>query len=131
MKKRSRKDLIKVIDEARRTYIRNRDLEHNGMAKCISCNSYSDNLQVGHYYSRRSDFTTELGGDERNVNLQCVPCNSHKRGNPRGYVVGLIRKYGKNSVIELEQKRKEKYWKIKDLENLLKYYETQNKKLTQ
>jgi len=87
-------------------------------------------MDVGHYYTRSNDWTTDLGGDERNVNLQCVPCNSHKRGNPRGYVIGLIEKYGENVIMELEKKRNtKKYWKIKDLEIILKYYQDKLKVL--
>lgn len=119
----TRKKLIKAIDEARREYVRARDYPHNGFAKCISCNTFSDNLQAGHYHSRTHDFTTELGGDERNVNLQCPMCNGPKRGNPRAYAVGLIHKYGRIIIEELEEKRRiSKYWKIKELEELLNHY---------
>lgn len=123
MKKLTRKELLKRIDEARRQYIRKRDYNFQGYAKCISCSVVSNNLQVGHYYSRVHDFTTELGGDERTVNLQCSPCNELRRGNPREYAIGLIAKYGKDILNELDKKKKtSKYWKMKELEELLKYY---------
>jgi 5-methylcytosine-specific restriction endonuclease McrA len=120
----NRKKLLKKIDEARRKYIRERDGKGE-YTPCISCGAWTTNPDVGHYYKRGHDFTTELGGDERNVNLQCVPCNSFKNGNPQGYAAGLVHKYGEGIIKELDQKKKtNKYWKIKELEELLKYYET-------
>jgi hypothetical protein len=117
-----RKKLLKDIDKARREYIRKRDGKGE-YTPCISCGAWTTNPDVGHYYKRGHDFYTELGGDERNVNLQCVPCNSFKNGNIQGYTIGLMRKYGKEVIDELyEKKKKTKYWKIAELEELLQYY---------
>lgn len=121
----TRKQLFKKIDEARREYIRKRDADFSGFVKCISCTVVRpvDEMDCGHYYSRVHDWSSLLGGDEKNVNLQCVPCNSFKRGNPRGYVIGLIKKYGKDVIIELHKKKNiSKYWKIKELQELLDYF---------
>lgn len=122
----NRKKLLKKIDEARREYIRQRDSQGE-MTPCISCGAWCEtsSLQVGHYYPRGNDNTTELGGDERNVNLQCVPCNYHKSGNPRGYAYYLTIKYGKDILEELEKKKQtKKYWKIKELDDLLNLWKT-------
>ena len=119
-----RKKLLKDIDNTRREYIRKRDSQGE-MTPCISCGAWCEtsSLQVGHYYTRGNDYTTELGNDERNVNLQCVPCNYHRSGYPQGYAYNLTIKYGNNILKELEEKKRtKKYWKIKDLENLLTYY---------
>jgi hypothetical protein len=124
-----RKKLLKDIDEARRQYIRKRDGKEE-YTPCISCEAWSTNLDVGHYWKRGHDFNTELGGDERNVNLQCVPCNSYKNGNIQGYTIGLIRKYGSEVIEELnEKKKKHKYWKITELEELLEYYKNKLQEL--
>ena len=79
-------------------------------------------MHVGHYY--HGDFHTELTEDERNVNLQCVKCNYHKSGEARGYAIGLINKYGEGVLQELSAKKKAKYYKMKDLEKLLEYYQS-------
>lgn len=120
-----RKQLFKKIDIARREYVRKRDTNHEGYAECISCNVYRpvEEMDAGHYYRRGHDWSTKLGDDFRNVNLQCVPCNSFKRGNLQGYAVGLLKKYGKDVIMELENKKNtEKYWKLKELNNLLEMY---------
>ena len=125
-KKSKRQKLIKEIDDTRRDYIRKRDNDGD-YTKCISCGAYciTTSLQVGHYYSRSHDFTTTLGSDERNVNLQCSPCNGVKHGNPRGYALGIIRKYGNRAIEELgDKKNQQKYWKIKDLEENLEMWKT-------
>ena len=123
MKSVSRKKLLKQIDEARKEFVRKRDTDFSGYATCISCGIMGENYQVGHYYSRVHDFNTLLGGEARNVNLQCVTCNSYKRGNPRGYAVGLLRKYGKDVIMELDKKKTtKKYWKMKDLKELLEFF---------
>ena len=121
----TRKQLFKKIDIARREYVRKRDTNHEGRAKCISCGVHRPAIEMdaGHYYRRGHDWSTELGSNIRNVNLQCVPCNSFKGGNPRGYVMGIIRKYGIEAIRELErQKNIQKYWKLKELQALLEFF---------
>jgi len=112
------------IDKVRKEYVRKRDYDWRGYAQCISCYAVGDFMDAGHYYSRRHDWTTELGGDERNVNLQCVPCNHYKRGNAQGYALGLTRKHGESVLEELEAKyRTPKYWGLKALQRRLEEYQ--------
>jgi len=123
--KRTRKQLLSLIDKSRREYVQKRDQDWREKAFCISCGAYRpvEELQVGHYFSRVHDFSTELGGCKENTNLQCVPCNHYKRGNIQGYALGLVRKYGKVSLEELEEAKKtKKRWTIKELESLLEKY---------
>ena len=125
MRKLTRKGLIKKIDEKRREYIKKRDSDWREYGSCISCGvtRSSIELQAGHYYSRIHDFTTALGDVRENVNLQCVPCNNYKRGNPQGYATGLIKKYGHDILDKLaEAKKTPKRYKIKELEALIEKY---------
>lgn len=125
MRKLGRRQLVKKIDEKRREYIKKRDLDWREKANCISCGAYfaKENLQIGHYYSRRHDWTTTLGQNEFNTNLQCVTCNSYKRGNIQGYATGLIQKYGDDILGTLaEAKKTPKRYKIKELEALIEKY---------
>lgn len=124
--------LFKVFDELRRKYIRERDTDWKGWEYCISCFVYRPvkELQVGHYYKRQHDFQTELAGEERNTNLQCVPCNGIKRGNPHGYAVGLIGKYGQDIIVKLAAKKKvKKFWRYNEVEELIEEYKSKLKEL--
>lgn len=105
--------------------MRKRDSDWKGWAICISCGAYRpvEELQVGHYYKRQHDYTTLLLTEWRNVNLQCVPCNGIKRGNPIGYAMGLQRKYGKKILFELEKDYKTpRYWKYTELEKIIEAF---------
>ena len=117
-KKPTRKQLVKLIDSLRRDWIRLRDSSHQGYASCISCQIQKpvSELQVGHFYLRGYDQTTELLTEWRNVSLQCQRCNGFMHGNLSGYAVGLVRKYGPKVLFELEKKRKtEKHWSYSEL----------------
>lgn len=131
MTKPTKAKLLKVFDEVRRQYIRKRDKNWKDEAICISCGVVRPvtELQVGHYYKRQHDFQTELAGEERNTNMQCIPCNGIKRGNPHGYAVGLIGKYGKDIILELEKKKIKKFWKYKEVEELIEEYKNKIKEL--
>ena len=113
------------INVIRAQYTKKRDQDWKGYARCISCSVYRPvgELQSGHFYSRIHDFTTALAKCEENLNLQCVPCNYYKRGNPQGYASGLVRKYGVDILGLLEKaKKKDTYWGIKALKALLEEY---------
>lgn len=126
---KSTKQYRNKIDSLRREYIRKRDLDFRGGANCISCGKYKylEHLQVGHFYVRNHDFTTELGMDERNVNLQCDLCNGNMFNRKvmveKGYNLGMEAKYGHGVLQELEEKYKtKKYYRIADYEALIEKY---------
>lgn len=130
MKPKTVKQLRNKVDKARREYIRKRDTDWRGNGVCISCGILKpvEQLQVGHYYKRQYDFTTELGGEERNVNLQCEQCNGYRGGNEPDYAIGLIKKYGKGILEELQKKRRtDKKWKLSELEALISDYQNKLK----
>ena len=125
MKNPTRKKLLVLIDKYRREYVKAKEKDWRGKGFCISCAVYRpiNELQVGHYYSRVHDFTTTLGLCEENTQLQCVPCNNYKRGNPQGYGFGLVQKYGIQVLSKLEEAKKTpKKWKIKELVELLESF---------
>ena len=112
-------------------YIRIRDANSDGIAMCISCGKpmrvwYFDgkfNAQVhaGHYYTRRYK---SLKYDERNVNAQCCNCNTFLEGNTQKYREGLIKKYGKNILKELDEKCENlTIWKPFVYENMIEQYQ--------
>lgn len=118
MKKRSLAKLKKDIWKLQSEYTKKKQQDWRGYGTCISCSVYRpiEELQAGHFYSRVSDFTTGLLVCEENVNVQCVPDNYYKRGNPQGYAVGLVRKYGVDILGKLEKAKKTpKRYSYKDL----------------
>jgi len=75
-------------------WIRNRD-QNNG---CISCGAQI--TEAGHYLS--AGHYSALRFNEMNTNGQCVRCNRFLSGNLIHYRQGLVKKYGENNVLMLE-----------------------------
>lgn len=109
-------------------YIRLRDaLKTTGdltFVKCITCGkllkvSFCD---AGHFVSRRYSSTLF---DERNVNTQCRYCNRFLDGNLLEYRRQIIKKYGEDSDISIEDKATELHkFTIQELLDIEKYYKT-------
>lgn len=119
------KELRVKIDLKRGLYVKEKNKDFRDKGYCISCGIYREviELQVGHYYSRVHDFTTALGFCEENTQLQCVPCNYVKRGNPQGFGYGLVRKYDVQILQKLQEaKNTPKRYTIKDYELLIEKY---------
>lgn len=97
--------LEKKLDKVFNEWIRKRDTLKGGVFKCISCSDIKPTSQMhaGHFHS--AGHNKSIRWDERNVNGQCVRCNYHLHGNPLAYKAGMIAKYGKKVVDELEVKR--------------------------
>jgi hypothetical protein len=79
-------------------YIRRRD---GGV--CFTCGRRGDwkYMHAGHFLHGGTTQAWGLDYDERNVNCQCVECNTFKSGNRKVYQEKLIRKYGEQIVDEL------------------------------
>jgi len=115
------------------TYIRKRDSD-DGYGQCISCGkycAYDAQWHAGHYYTKGSSFASMVF-DERNVNGQCCHCNTYLEGNKQGYTLGLIKKYGKNILEDLEIKKSlssKNIWTRWEYEVLFKHYKELVKKM--
>ena len=95
--------LKKKLDKVFNAYIRQRDsFTHFEMFQCISCNETKpiSQMHAGHFYA--GTFTATRW-DERNVNGQCVGCNTFKHGNLLEYRKGMLAKYGQKVLDELEE----------------------------
>ena len=134
--KTTKRKLNKIFSE----FIRLRDSNEYGIGQCISCGKFitvwtkDDKLRfnqqahAGHYYSRGA--SKSLYYDEKNVNLQCVKCNTFMEGNKQGYAQGLIRRYGDGILDFLAVKAKnESRLSTVDLELLIREYEYKVKNL--
>jgi len=110
-------------------YIRKRD----EFKPCISCGiSYNDNFQAGHFF--KAELFSNLKFNENNIHGQCKKCNEFNEGNESGYRVGLIQRYGKEFLSEIndlagESKKSTYHWDREELEELRKYYKAKLKTL--
>jgi hypothetical protein len=114
--------LIEDLDDAFSLFIRSREKDEYGYAKCFTCGKRDlpKNLQCGHYWSRKH---LALRFDEINCAVQCVSCNVFKEGNKPAFTLALMRKYGNDVVEKLEWKVKS-FWKPTrfELEILIQEY---------
>ena len=134
--KTTKAKLVKLFSE----FIRLRDSNEHGLGQCISCGKFitvwykydgikfKQQAHAGHYYSRGA--SKALYFDEKNVNLQCVECNSFKEGNKQGYARGLIRKYG-DGILDLLEIKAGNSCRLTEVELqlLIRDYEHKIKKL--
>ena len=95
--------------------------ERDVVKPCISCNRYSaDEWHGGHYFPAGTHSGVMF--DLRNIHKQCNYCNIHLHGNQINYREGLIRRYGLNYVLELEEyaiRTKRKKWHRIELVEIL------------
>lgn len=88
---------------------------------CISSGSKPE--QAGHFYPAGSYSGVRF--DEVNVNGQSKEDNCYKAGNEEAYRVGLIGRYGIETVKELEEKAKATRlykWSREELEEIITKY---------
>lgn len=110
-------------------YIRKRDQ----YKPCISCGiSYNNNFQAGHFF--KSELFSNLRFNENNIHGQCKKCNMYDDGNESGYRVGLIQRYGKEYLSNIndlagESKKNDYHWDREELESLRIYYKEKIKTL--
>lgn len=90
---------------------------------CISCGSLTEQTDGGHYL--KAEVYSGLIFDERNTSSQCRKCNRFLNGNELNYRDGLIKRYGKEYVEQLESEKDEKRnykWSDEELENIKQKY---------
>jgi len=103
-------------------YIRKRD----EFKPCVSCGvPYNTNFQAGHFF--KAQLFSNLKFNENNIHGQCKGCNMFNDGNESGYRVGLLQRYGKEFLSELNElagdsKKNDYHWDREELEKLRIYY---------
>lgn len=118
--------LPKLIAKAQKVFnewIRERDKDKG----CISCGASIDH--AGHYFS--AGHYSALRFNEMNVNGQCLRCNNFLHGNLINYRKGLVKKYGEERVLMLENSaelRKANKWSRTILEVIIFTYGKEKKK---
>lgn len=97
VRKRTRKQLVKDLDEVFSKFIRLRNADTftsvEPLATCVTCGKTESwkKMQCGHYESRAAYGTR---WDEQNCHVQCYGCNVARKGNYTKYAQFMIRKYG-------------------------------------
>lgn len=104
MKKKTMSQLHKQLWRIFSEYIRRKEAFPNGIGCCVSCGAahHWKEMDAGHFISRTHLY---LKYDERNVHPQCKGCNAFKQGNAVGYREELVKRYGGETVAELEASR--------------------------
>ena len=100
MKKVTRKNLVKRLDNVFSLYIRLRDAD-NEMVKCFTCDKishYKKGMQCGHFQSRKNYATR---WDPDNCRVQCYACNCMRYGQAYLFGANLPTEFGFNKAEEL------------------------------
>ncbi len=101
-------------------FIRQRDKNFS----CISCRTRPVQ-QAGHYWSTSQCPQPSMRFNEKNVNGQCIYCNTFLEGNRQGYQSGLLEKYGAKILEELDICRSSRSnpWTRWEYEQMIKLYQ--------
>lgn len=117
------------LDRIFSEYIRLRDADNNGYIRCISCGKvvFWKDADNGHFINRKH---MSLRFSETNCNAQCRSCNRFDEGNMTGYNIGMIKKYGQQTVNLLILAKNQQH-KISDAEYqiLIKNYQQKIKEI--
>lgn len=129
-KRREKVDLAKRLDMVFSAYVRLRDAMYGGNTVCISCGRVLpfEQMQAGHYYSRRCMSTR---WDADNVHSECSICNCHDSNHLKGYTVNLLSKIGEvrfNRLAELHNQ--ERKWCDAELEDMIRHYTAEVRRLS-
>lgn len=126
--KPTRGQVVKALDAVYSHYIRLKDADKYGVAKCVSCGVLArwERLQNGHYCARGNYNTRWM---DMNCHVQCVGCNIFKKGNYPEYTAFMIEKYGADALQDLikESKKVVKIETAELLDQIQKYKEIVDK----
>lgn len=98
-----------ALDYCRRMKIDISDFEPDELiGQCCTCGVVKKwrEMDAGHYIGRGLGGSSGVYFDERNINLQCKPCNGFKGSNPQAYREFMLKKHGQRVIDELNLKNK-------------------------
>jgi hypothetical protein len=129
IKTKSIRQLIKEADKWFSLYIRLRDSNKDGCAKCTTCDyrGYFKEMDNGHFLSR-SYLSTRY--NPKNCGIQCKGCNAFKGGQQFLFAKVIDKKYGDGTadLLVLESRQICKRTKA-DYQNLIFHYKEKAKQL--
>ena len=102
------------------------------LGQCCSCGKVKAwiGMDAGHFISRGTGGWSGVYFDERNINLQCKPCNGFLGGNIQNYTDFMKQKYGQDVIDELRFLDKNNSYKGK-LIGLELYYKQKYKEMAE
>ena len=110
-------------------YIRIRDANHNGLCKCVTCDTVKHwkEMDCGHFQSRRFMATR---WQEQNAHAQCQSCNKYNAGEQYRHGIEIDLLYGEGTADYLEKLSRSivKLNKVEVME-LAQYYQQETIKL--
>jgi hypothetical protein len=108
-------------------YIRKRDEN----LSCVSCGTFQTDIWDGGHF-KKAELYSGVIFDEMNCHRQCRKCNRFLGGNELNYREGLVKRYGIDYVLEIEERalrlKRHKYSK-EDLIGLKNLYKEKIKHL--
>ena len=92
----------KTADKWFSRYVRVRDSDSKGFARCITCGKVKEwkAMDCGHFQSRRYLLTRY---EEQNAHAQCQECNHWNSGEQYKHGIEIDARYGKGAAKELEK----------------------------
>ena len=86
-------------------YIRLRDANNQGIAKCCTCDTYNfvKKMDCGHYIKRQHQAARY---NVHNCSTQCKRCNNFEQGNDTKFRQHLVDMYGENKVLLVESSKR-------------------------
>ena len=130
MRKETISSLKKKADAIFSKFIRLRDADWKGEARCFTCaiKKRWQEMDCGHYEDRGHNSTRYC---ERNCQIQCKPCNIWRAGRKTIFAVELRKKYGKGILEELrKQAEQTKQFTKDELEEIIERYKRKINDLT-
>jgi 5-methylcytosine-specific restriction endonuclease McrA len=110
-------------------YIRLRDVDENGLAKCCTCGKIGDvkYMDCGHFI-KRQHMATRF--DVYNCATQCKKCNAFEQGRDADFEKYILNRWGEMNLNHLKVQKHitRKYGKF-ELENLAIYFKQKAEQL--
>lgn len=116
--------LVKKLDRVFSKFIRMRAADACGTVECVTCMkpAHYTEVHAGHFI-KRQHMSTRF--DPRNVQVQCVRCNTYQGGRQDDYANWILQNYGHEVFDELMAlKRTARKWTREELESEIKRYES-------
>ena len=89
--------------------VKKRDLDSNGVGRCVTCKKPSNRLQWGHFIEQHK--SAWLRFDPRNTAMQCEDCNGFGHGMTYEFGQAIDTRDGAGAAEALKQERSRKeYW---------------------
>lgn len=101
--------LERELEAACKRIVRKRDLDSNGLGRCITCKKPDNHLQWGHFIEQHK--SAWLRFDPRNTAMQCAECNGFGKGMTYEYGRALDERHGAGTAEGLKQEAaRKKQW---------------------